>query len=371
VRGWTLDPKSPLSFFVDVVGGCNLRCPSCPMGNSREVLTPSRPMEPDLLERVVEKARSEWPGPLRFDLYNWTEPFLHPRLPDLVRIVRSRGLPCGISTNLHVLKNLDAVLAEGPTAIMVSLSGFDQETYGVTHARGDIEVVKANMRRLGDARREAGVSTVLRVAFHRYLGNHEDEARMREYAESLGYEFGPYWASFYPVEKLVGLFDAEQGVPLTEDDRRIIDRLALPIHDAIDACRAARPRKCHLRAAQVVLTSTAKVMLCCAAFDQAKYGFGSYLEASLEAVQRERYRHPLCEPCMDNGLHQLYAYAIPELDDLALARVRAAHPEAKLDGAVPPPIPREPRSAREIPSRIWGEFVRFHRRMMRTLTGGR
>lgn len=26
----------PFHYFIDVVGGCNLRCPSCPVGNSPE-----------------------------------------------------------------------------------------------------------------------------------------------------------------------------------------------------------------------------------------------------------------------------------------------------------------------------------------------
>ena len=31
---WVLDPKTKWQFDIDVVGSCNLRCPSCPVGNS-------------------------------------------------------------------------------------------------------------------------------------------------------------------------------------------------------------------------------------------------------------------------------------------------------------------------------------------------
>jgi len=46
-------------FNIDVLGSCNLRCPSCPVGNSRDVRLPTGFMEPPLLAAIIAKAKAE------------------------------------------------------------------------------------------------------------------------------------------------------------------------------------------------------------------------------------------------------------------------------------------------------------------------
>ena len=81
---WAPDPKSRWQFYVDVVGACNLRCPSCPVGNSTAKM-PHGYMSPSLLDEIVRKAVSECQR-LQVSLFNWTEPFLHPRLAEMIRV---------------------------------------------------------------------------------------------------------------------------------------------------------------------------------------------------------------------------------------------------------------------------------------------
>src|SRR3954467_8278947 len=92
--------KPPFVLDVDIVGTCNLRCPSCPVGNSPELRTRSGTMPLELLEAILDKAMGEC-RLTYVGLFNWTEPFLHPRLPEMIAAVRSRQLPCALSTNLN------------------------------------------------------------------------------------------------------------------------------------------------------------------------------------------------------------------------------------------------------------------------------
>ena len=44
--------------YLDVVGSCNLKCPSCPVGNS-ENRNSKKIMTLELLGKIVKKAKSE------------------------------------------------------------------------------------------------------------------------------------------------------------------------------------------------------------------------------------------------------------------------------------------------------------------------
>jgi MoaA/NifB/PqqE/SkfB family radical SAM enzyme len=84
-------------------------------------------------------------------LFNWTEPLLHRDIADLVRIVQGHDVRCHLSSNLNVLRDPDILLAANPYLLRVSVSGFHQSSYGLTHRGGDVERVKHNMAVLAAA----------------------------------------------------------------------------------------------------------------------------------------------------------------------------------------------------------------------------
>ena len=121
-------------FVIDVVGTCNLRCPTCPVGNS-----PERPrgfMELALFEKIIAKIRRKSPVPTPIiNLYNWGEPLLHPDLPAIITILHQAGMRSQLSTNLNVKRGLEAVIAADADALKISLSGFHRKPIPVrTHA---------------------------------------------------------------------------------------------------------------------------------------------------------------------------------------------------------------------------------------------
>lgn len=319
------------SFDVDIVGRCNLACPSCPVGNMAGTPLQTGFMKPDLLDQILIKALAEC-HVTNFSLFNWTEPFIHPHLPEMVRLVKSHGIGCDLSTNLNLAKQIEAVVAAGPDTIKISLSGFTQEKYGITHRGGDIEVVKDNMKLLADAKRATQSKTRVIVVFHRYLDNQEDEVQMRALASSLDFDFTTYWAYLMPVEKnLAYLERADAPTRLNQEDRDLIDRLALPLDQAIEISRAAPVRDCRLRDRQMAINSEGNVMLCCSVFDQSRYTLAPFLETSLADLQAMKYGHDMCATCMQEGLHVLMTYGDDQLDRLALDNVRQNKPDLDLD----------------------------------------
>jgi MoaA/NifB/PqqE/SkfB family radical SAM enzyme len=116
--------RPPFTFYIDVFGYCNLRCPSCPVGNWED--DPSvfhhGLMSTALLEAILDKAMAEC-AVAGVALFNWTEPLLHPAIHELIGVVRSRRIHCSISTNLNVLRDPDLLMGANPDWLRVSVSG--------------------------------------------------------------------------------------------------------------------------------------------------------------------------------------------------------------------------------------------------------
>jgi MoaA/NifB/PqqE/SkfB family radical SAM enzyme len=315
---WTL--------FVDIVGGCNLRCPSCPVGNSSNETTPHGVMAPELLDRIAAKAAREFREPTIY-LFNWAEPFLHPRLDEMILAVKRHGLAVELSSNLNIARNFDKVLAAEPRTLRVSVSGFEQGNYGLTHKRGNIERVKANMARLAEVKKEIGSKTKLTMLFHRYLGNHEDEANMKAYAEGLGYEFSAVWAYFMPAEKMVALGEGGIDDPrLNDADREVIGRFALDPVEAIEIAKTHKDKPCRLLDRSMALNHKGEVLLCCATYDAKRFSVGTFVDAPIETIQQHRETHNYCGECTAQGGHVYFNYDAPEFDGAAIARVRKRYP---------------------------------------------
>jgi MoaA/NifB/PqqE/SkfB family radical SAM enzyme len=297
--------EQPMAFSIDVVSGCNLECPTCPVANwLKESWTGARGvMDATLLHQLLRKALSEClVGDI--SLFAYSEPLLHPRVAELVAIVKSYGLTCSISTNLNVMRDADALLLARPDRIMISVSGFHQHTYAVTHAGGNVEAVKSHLRVLADARDRLASKTAITVLFHKYRTNLDDLPLMKDFATSLGLAFEECWATFFPLEKVLTYAKPELALAdITAADRGIIDRLAVPIEEAVELASRTPADSCALQDSAVVLDVTGNVYLCCeAAMDQTRNRIASYLDTPLQVVQARKKKHSLCTTCMAGGL---------------------------------------------------------------------
>ncbi len=276
-------------------------------------------MPPELLEEILNKASNECEIEY-VGLVNWTEPLIHPRLPDLIAIAQSHA-PSTVSSNLNLEKiDFEAILRSEPALFRISLSGFNQSVYSRTHQGGDIEVVKQNMRRLADAATRVETSTEIEVFYHRYLGNLDDELLAKHYCDELGFSFRPTWAYLMPIEKVLQYIDDPSQ--LSQQDRDVVKLLALPPEEAvIRASLAVQDSDCSLMEDQITLTSQGVVQLCCGIFDEEKYSICKFLERPLWEIQEMKRGKDICEQCMSHGIHSLALYRSTEYDEIAKARI--------------------------------------------------
>lgn len=309
------------TFNIDIVGACNLRCPSCAQGNVEEYRLPHGQMEPELLRQIVKKAKSECQV-TSIQLYVWGSPLLHSRLPELIRIVQDAGIPCHLSSNLNLFHDADAIMAANPASFKISISGFNQEIYEITHKGGDVERVKKHMVELAAAKVRNKATTNIYASFHRYRHNLKEELLLRDFLEKIGFGFEPIWAQMLPLCKVLRYVDENAfDFSLTAADHRLIERLALPLGPALALAKQYRHQPCPLRDRQFSLDFQGNAWLCCAAFDARTFTIGPFLDMPLSQIQKLRENHSNCTLCMHHGAHVYMTCVSPGFDALALANL--------------------------------------------------
>lgn len=314
------EAKPEFSFYIDVFSYCNLRCPSCIVGNEfgDKAEWPRGLMDVETLRRILDKATSECLV-TSVGVFNWTEPLLNPQLPDLVREIRRRGISCRVSSNLNVREDYDfeALLEAAPNLLRVSTSGFTQSIYERGHAGGDVERVKRNLRRVAEIRRRRSRKTTRFIVFyHIYNDNQHEIEPMKAFVEDLGFTFSTTHAQIFPVEKII---DIREG-RVSQSDRKVLDRLSLPLGEALDITSKEPAESCVLMDRQMVLDVSGNVMLCCGASMNRVNALGRYLDLSVEEIQARKNAHGLCGTCLKVNVPR-YFFGSPELEDLAARSV--------------------------------------------------
>jgi len=282
--------RPPFFFNIDIVGRCNLACTTCPQGNDAHRL-PKHFMTPEMLSGILAKANSE-SVVFGVGLFNWGEPFTHPKLSELVKVVNDNDCLCYLSSNLNSVPRLYEVLAEEPHSLRISCSGFTQEVYSKTHNQGDIEKVKRNMELLARYNRQTNVH----LLWHRYKHNAHEEYLMREYCEQLGFEFRPTEAYYMPLETVLDIWDGAKPLPA------INDNLHTGLWQHKHLC-AGRKMECRNQTQEITIDALGRVQLCCGVYDSNKFTVCNYLETPLRDIQALRFSHNFCSRCIGSGGH--------------------------------------------------------------------
>ncbi|MFG6488392.1 radical SAM protein [Roseateles sp. BYS78W] len=287
-------------YAIDVVGTCNLRCPTCPVGNFAAADRPKGFMEVERFERILDKIVAERVAERpQIWLYNWGEPLLHPELPTLVRAVQARGLTVHLSSNLNVERGIPELIRANPDELKVSLSGFTPETYSRTHVRGDLHLVRANLYLLRHWIDKARATTRVWVGHHLYKDTQEQVPAVRALCDELRFEHRPIAAFFQPLERLVD----HLGGRAPPDP--VHELLIEPPSVYLPRIKASRSTEhdCELRFNQTVINHDGSVALCCSVYDKPNMLGIDFLSTPHAELERAKYRHSFCGTCMSHGLH--------------------------------------------------------------------
>jgi MoaA/NifB/PqqE/SkfB family radical SAM enzyme len=264
--------------WVDTNDVCNLKCPTCYRGVRTWANTGKR-IDLDKFEAIVAKIADE--GYKKVGVFNWTEPFVNPDLDKCMQIIKEHGLFAIVSTNFSLRKipHLQNVLRY-TDMMFISVSGFDQAVYEINHVAGDIELVKANTRRAAALKATGAIGTTILLRFIKFNYNHDQEEKLRAFAEELEIVFEVIPGGGDPTKPIVGEIVKNQLRSFTP---------ARPYHP--------RGKVCPLMFGQIPIDSRGDVYLCCLFPNLEPLKIGSYLEMTQEEILLRRFNHPICASC--------------------------------------------------------------------------
>jgi hypothetical protein len=124
------------------------------------------------------------------------------------------------------------------------------------------------------------------------------------------------------VEKILAHTAGENhGFAVTDEDRVLLEHLAVPLEEALAAAKSYRSQPCPLRDESLSLDFQGNVQLCCGIFDPRQFTLGQYLKMPIEDIQMVKENHPMCVHCMAYGIHRYLIYGVDGFAELALAHI--------------------------------------------------
>jgi len=189
--------KKYSAFYFEIVGFCNAKCPYCVTGNKslKQAGHPSKCIEVNDFQKAIDRLLDiglMYPGDA-VSLFNWGEPTLHPKLNEILKVLKNRDLNFSISTNASKIFHFDDAILSNLQMLMFSVSGFSQSSYDRIHGF-KFESILNNIRTYCKNVRKKGSTTKLSMAYHIYQFNIGEIHSARNFCRENGIDFLPYMA---------------------------------------------------------------------------------------------------------------------------------------------------------------------------------
>ena len=262
----------PVAAFIEPNLFCNLHCPACPTG-LRLDLRPSVSIKEELFKSTIDEI-----GDYIFQLYmyNWGEPLLHKRTPEMIRYAKDKEVKITLSTNLSIKLTddyIERLVKSGLDTMLVSLDGVTEETYKQYRRNGNFNLVRENVRRIQEAKQRLGSQTPKIVWQFLVFRHNEHEI---EAAKSLYKEWGADEISIGGAE--MPMEPHNVGFEPSTIPAFNIYHPEHPTQKAAEQ-QLTSDRSCTWLYGVFVLNPNGKVSPCCAVPSE-KHDFGEYSEKS-------------------------------------------------------------------------------------------
>ncbi len=155
--------KTPKVIRIGPTNYCTARCFYCPREHIHK--RASGYMDFSLYEKIISYAKTEGVDTVSFALFG--EPFLHPRIMEMIDLAINNNLNVRISTNAIILKNelADKIVARNLEAIEISMDGFTREEYLKGKGVDKYKEAKANVLYLIKKAKEKKIKTIFNIHF--------------------------------------------------------------------------------------------------------------------------------------------------------------------------------------------------------------
>ncbi len=289
---------SDIFFTIDVVGACNLRCASC-AHSIPDHGVPMNIMSYENVHKVLTKIKKEAPLCTHVALYSWGEPFLHPKLDQIIQLFHESNIAVALSTNLSH-ENFDKILKplkKNPENLKISLSGYFDKAYNNTHSGGDITLVKSNLYKLRYYIDKFKLSTHVDINYHLYRDNNGvNLEKMQNLAKELNFGLSTVHALVMPLERV---FNHCDGSP-DDQTKDLSNNLLVTIDEGIKAS-SEHPLDngiCPFRENQLNINADLTVPVCCLVFNRNHLVSTNYLDTPIKDINLNKSCTDICTKCM-------------------------------------------------------------------------
>jgi radical SAM protein with 4Fe4S-binding SPASM domain len=203
-------PSRPEVAQIEVTNVCNFDCPMC---QRKHLGVELEHMDYDLFKNVVDRLN----GVKSVILCGWGEPLCHPRIIDMIRYVKARGLKASLTSNGSLLDEdmQEALINSGIDSISVSIDCIEAAEDSATHAiRNQLDNITAFMEKIkmGDGKPKV----ILQSTYHK--NKEKDILKVMEYAAKTGIKE-------VNVNRLDIRFNPSLNRPSYEEEREFVGKM--------------------------------------------------------------------------------------------------------------------------------------------------
>lgn len=201
--------RMPAFVSIEPTNMCNLQCPECPTGNKQSTVAKGTISLQTIKTVLPQIAPHTW----FINLYFQGEPFLNQHLTEIAALVSRYNMMCAISTNAHfiTLEIAHQLVQSQLTKLIVSLDGYDQQSYELYRRSGNFEKVLQALDYIHEAKqRQKSHFPIVEVQclLFKHTQNHKQQIReigKQHHADSVVFKT----AQFYSGENMHLLPDEE------------------------------------------------------------------------------------------------------------------------------------------------------------------
>jgi radical SAM protein with 4Fe4S-binding SPASM domain len=175
----------PFNISIEPTTSCNLGCPECPSG-LKQFTRPVGNLEFNSYTKTIDNLQKHL---IYLYFYFQGEPYLHPKILDMIKYASSKKIYTVISTNGHYLtpRRAEETVSSGLDRILISVDGATQDTYQQYRIGGTLDKVLEGAKNLVEAKKKLNSNTPYIIFQMLVVKPNENEIEQIQY---LGKEIG-------------------------------------------------------------------------------------------------------------------------------------------------------------------------------------
>ena len=198
--------------YFEISGICNGRCLWCQTGKRNINKTSTgKFVDFDEFKRAIFYLRENgFIGPnTEIALYNWGEPFLHPKFKEIIKFLNTENLKILLSTNCSKVVLFEEYgILSNLRFIILSMPGFSQRSYDKIHGF-NFENIVNNIVKITQNFRSVGFKGRFLLALHVYQFNLNEIQPAAEFAKQNQIHFMPSLANINDMERQLKYLNSE------------------------------------------------------------------------------------------------------------------------------------------------------------------